>query len=33
MEIKAAITGNPSFVNISVTVHDITIILVSTPAF
>jgi len=33
MQIKAVITKNHSFVNISVTVHDITIILVSIPMF
>jgi len=33
MQIKAAIMENPSFVNISVTMHDIKIILVSIPMF
>jgi len=33
MQIKAAITENPSFVNILVTMHDIKIILVSIPMF
>ena len=33
MQIKAAITENVGFVNISVTIHDINIILVSTPMF
>jgi len=33
MQIKATITENPSFVNISVTMHDITILLVAIPMF
>jgi len=33
MQIKAAITENPSFVNMSVTMHGIKIILVSIPMF
>ena len=33
MQIKAAIKENPSFVNISVTMHDIKIIVVSIPLF
>ena len=33
MQIKAAITENPAFVNISVTIHDIKIIFVSIPMF
>jgi len=33
MQFKASITENPSFVNISVTMHGIKVILVSTPCF